>query len=269
MSWRQAAAESAESGALRRFIISLIDLTSLNEADSAADIAALCAKAQQAECLPAALCIYKQFLPLADKILTEGGIRGRLRLATVANFPAGGADSAAAAAEAEAALALGADEVDIVFPYRALMQGDAAGGQMLLHRCRQACGGKTLKVILESGALQRPDWIKQAAEIAIGEGADFIKTSTGKAAVNATLPAARIMLEVIAGQNRACGFKAAGGVRSRAEAESYLALAEEILGRDWIEPAHFRFGASALLDNLQPAAVKESGGENAGRKADC
>lgn len=243
----------------QRFIISLIDLTSLNDDDSEARIAALCAKAQTPYGLPAALCVYKQFLSPAGKILAEKGIRGRLRLAAVANFPAGGTECAKAAEEVREALALGADEVDIVFPYQALMRGDAQAGRDLLRAARAACGGKVLKVILESGILQQPHWIKQAAEIAIGEGADFIKTSTGKAAVNATLPAARIMLEVIAERNKACGFKAAGGVRFPEQAEAYLALAAEILGNAWIKPAHFRFGASALLDNLLPPEAAGAG----------
>lgn len=246
------AAPEARFGACA--IISLMDLTALNETDTEASIAALSAKADTALGAPAALCIYRQFLPTADKNLRQSGLRGKVRLATVANFPAGGAQSGQAAAEVEEALALGADEVDIVLPYRALMAGDRDAVRAVLRACRAACKDKALKVILESGVLREAHLIRQAAELALAEGADFLKTSTGKAAVNATLPAAKIMLEAIAAHNKNCGFKAAGGVRTLEQAEQYLALAAKIMGREWINQQHFRFGASGLLDALLPAS---------------
>ena len=107
-----------------------------------------------------------------------------------------------------------------------------------------------LKVIIESGELKTPELIRSASEIAIAAGADFIKTSTGKVAVNATPEAAKIMLEVIKEKNPAVGFKAAGGVKNAEQAADYLALAESVLGENWVSAKTFRFGASSLLGSL-------------------
>jgi hypothetical protein len=117
--------------------------------------------------------------------------------------------------------------------------------------CKEACGDKLLKVIIESGELKEAALIREASLIAIAAGADFIKTSTGKVAVNATLDAAGIMLAAIRSTGAQCGFKAAGGVRTAAEAAEYIDLAEHLLGEHWVTAEHFRFGASSLLANLQ------------------
>jgi len=257
-----AAVDEAE----RRLILSLMDLTSLNEKDTGDDIAALCAKAVTKFGSPAALCLYKQFLPTAGKILADKGLRKTIRLATVVNFPAGAADAASVAEETAQAVSLGADEVDAVLPYRALMANDVKTAQAVIGAARRASRGKTLKIILESGILHEPDMIRKASELAINEGADFIKTSTGKADVSTTLPAARIMLETIAKLNKDCGFKAAGGVKTAEQAAQYLNLAAEILGQSWIKPEHFRFGASGLLDNLFPPADGETNKAGAANK---
>ena len=117
--------------------------------------------------------------------------------------------------------------------------------------CKQACTDAVkLKVIIETGELKTKALIQKASEISINAGADFIKTSTGKVAINATPEAAQIMLQVIKDKNTAVGFKAAGGVRSATDAEIYLNLADTILGSDWADAKHFRFGASSLLANL-------------------
>ena len=120
----------------------------------------------------------------------------------------------------------------------------------VLDSVAQECGEATLKVILETGALQTPDLIRRASEIAISCGANFIKTSTGTIAVSATPEAARVMLETIRASVRPVGFKAAGGVRTVADARVYLELADEIMGSNWATSATFRFGASGLLDAL-------------------
>ena len=153
-------------------------------------------------------------------------------------------------AETRAAIAYGADEVDVVFPYKALIEGDESVGYDLVKACKEVCGDTLLKVIIESGELKTPERIKRASEIAIEAGADFIKTSTGKVPVNATLEAAEVMLNVIKEKNPNIGFKAAGGVKDAQTAKAYLDLAREILGEDWVTPGHFRFGASSLLNNL-------------------
>ncbi len=231
-------------------IVSLMDLTSLNDSDTEGGIRALCKKAATPYGTPAAVCIYPAFIGTAHEALKGLGLRARIRIATVTNFPTGNDDAAQAARETEQAVALGADEVDIVFPWRALMEGDTTPGRALVKACRKACDERVLKVIIESGQLQRADLIRLASTIAIEEGADFIKTSTGKVPVNATPEAARVMLQTIADLKRPCGFKAAGGVRNQTEAQTYLDLASEILGTEWATPERFRFGTSSLLDNL-------------------
>jgi deoxyribose-phosphate aldolase len=130
------------------------------------------------------------------------------------------------------------------------MAGDEETGRELVAACRQAAGDALLKVILETGELKDPALIRRAGELALEGGADFLKTSTGKVAVNATLEAAEILLSVIRDSGRDVGFKAAGGVRTVEDALAYLQLAERLMGVAWITPAHMRFGVSGLLGNL-------------------
>ncbi len=185
-----------------------------------------------------------------------------VKVATVTNFPHGNNDIALAVRETQNAIAKDADEVDVVFPYRALMGGDEVIGAKLVTECKAACGDKTLKVIIESGELKTPELIKKASEIAIANGADFIKTSTGKVPVNATLESAEIMLNVIKNSGKTVGFKAAGGVRSTEDAKAYLQLAEKIMGKNWINADNFRFGASGLLGSLLATLNDEKPLEN-------
>ncbi len=226
----------------------LVDLTSLNDEDTDAAIEALAAAADTPVGTPAALCVYPRFVGVARAALAARGLA--LPIATVTNFPHGAADPEAAARETAEAVALGADEVDVVFPYRALLAGDAQVGRELVAQARAASAGRCLKVILETGELREAALIRRASEIAIEAGADFIKTSTGKVAVNATLDAAAAMLAAIRDAGRPVGFKAAGGVRSAQEAAAYLALAEREIGAGYTVPATFRFGASSLLASL-------------------
>lgn len=230
--------------------LSLMDLTSLNDSDTNEVIEALCQQAKSPAGTPAAVCVYPAFIAVARKTLNTEGI-ANVKVATVTNFPSGGEDIATAVAETREAVALGAHEVDVVFPYRALMQGNSQVGFDLVEQCKKACGDAVqLKVIIESGELKSAELIKQASEICINAGADFIKTSTGKVPVNATLEAADIMLTAIKESGKNVGFKAAGGVRTAEEAAEYLALARRIMGSDWVTPENFRFGASSLLNNL-------------------
>jgi len=233
-----------------RRALSMMDLTTLNDDDTDARVIALCQQAASSAGTVAALCVFPRFVALARRTLDGLGL-AQVKVATVTNFPAGGDDIAVAVAETEAAIAAGADEVDVVFPYRALLAGNAEVGAELVAACKEACGDKLLKVIIESGELKQPALIREASLIAIAAGADFIKTSTGKVAVNATLDAAGIMLAAIRSTGARCGFKAAGGVRTAAEAAEYIDLAEHLLGEQWVTAAHFRFGASSLLANLQ------------------
>ncbi len=235
----------------------LMDLTALNDTDTHDSIRALATAADTPLGTPAALCVYAPFVHTAKEALAARGLS--IPVATVTNFPAGEANPQAAAGETAEAVLLGADEVDVVFPYRALMAGDEEVGHKLVSMCRTAVGDKVLKVIIESGELTAPQLIKRASEIAIAAGAHFIKTSTGKVPVNATLQAAEIMLEAIRKSGKPVGFKAAGGVRTATEAAAYLALADRIMGSEWATPATFRFGASSLLGNLLTTLGQDAG----------
>ncbi|MFC3394373.1 deoxyribose-phosphate aldolase [Brenneria rubrifaciens] len=247
--------------------LGLMDLTTLNDDDTDEKAIALCHQANSPAGNTAAICIYPRFIPLARKVLREQGTPA-IRIATVTNFPHGNNDIDIAVAETRAAIAYGADEVDVVFPYRALMAGDAQSGFTLVKACKTECqaANVVLKVIIESGELERPSLIRQASEIAIDAGADFIKTSTGKVPVNATPQSAEIMLKVIRdkGVGDRVGFKAAGGVRNVEEAAIYLQLADDIMGAGWATAQHFRFGASSLLASLLTVLGHQTAGRQSG-----
>ncbi len=230
--------------------LSLMDLTSLTDKETQQEIIDLCKQAKSPAGETAAICIFPRFIPLAKKIL-KAQQTPQVKIATVTNFPHGNDDIDIALAETKAAVAYGADEVDLVFPYRALIQGNENIGFDMVKVCKQACADSAkLKVIIETGELKSATLIAKASEICINAGADFIKTSTGKVAVNATPSAAKVMLEVIKEKNTSVGFKAAGGVKNAKDAAIYLDLADTILGQEWTDINHFRFGASSLLNNL-------------------
>lgn len=231
--------------------LKLMDLTTLNDDDTDAKVIELCKNAKSPVGNTAAVCIYPRFIPVAKKQLREQGTP-EVRIATVTNFPHGNDDIDIAVVETKAAVAYGADEVDVVFPYRALMAGNEEVGFELVKQCKAACGDIMLKVIIETGELKTEELIKKASEISIKAGADFIKTSTGKVPVNATPEYAEIMLNVIKdmGVAKTVGFKPAGGVRTAEDAQQYLDMADRILGAEWADNMHYRFGASSLLANL-------------------
>jgi len=241
---------SLESKAVAQRALSLMDLTSLTNTETDEEIIKLCSQAKSPAGETAAICIFPRFIPVAKKAL-KAQQTPQVKVATVTNFPHGNDDIDIALAETKAAVAYGADEVDLVFPYRALMQGNETIGFDMVKVCKQACENSAkLKVIIETGELKSEDLIRKASEIAINAGADFIKTSTGKVAINATPTAAQIMLEVIKQKNPSVGFKPAGGVRNAEDAAVYLDLADSILGDEWATANHFRFGASSLLASL-------------------
>ncbi len=228
--------------------LSLLDLTNLNDDCTSADIAALCGKAQTPHGNSAAICIWPRFVADARKILGAGHA---VKIATVVNFPSGNLPVETVIGETEAAIADGADEIDLVIPYQAFLQGDETAVHEMVSAVKAACTAPVImKTILETGELKDAALIRQASKIALEAGSDFIKTSTGKVPVNATPDAARIMLEEIRACDRPAGFKPAGGVRSVADAALYLAIADEIMGEGWAQPQTFRFGASGLLDDI-------------------
>lgn len=235
---------------LARRVVALLDLTSLNVEDDEARIDALCHRALTPLGPVAAVCVYPRFVALARRTLDALG-GAQVRVATVCNFPGGEAMPDAVLAEVDAALEAGADEIDLVYPYRTLMAGDEAAGSALVGAVKARCQDRALlKVILETGELRDLLLVRRASEAAIAAGADFIKTSTGKVPVNATAAAAEVMLDVIAATGGRVGFKPAGGMRSVPDALVYLWLAERLLGSDWPSPMHLRFGASSLLDDV-------------------
>ncbi|WP_422136011.1 deoxyribose-phosphate aldolase [Endozoicomonas sp. ALD040] len=237
--------------AISRQALQLMDLTSLNDNDTPEVIIDLCHTAKTPAGNTAAVCVYPRFVPIAKKTLKELGLND-VTVATVSNFPKGSDDIELAVTETRAAVAYGADEVDVVFPYSAFMNGDEAIGAELVRRCKEVCADKViLKVIIESGKLKDPALIRRGSEICIEAGADFIKTSTGKVPVNATPESARIMLEAIRDSGKQnVGFKPAGGIRTAQDAAEHLAIAVDIMGKEWIDRNHYRFGASSLLGSL-------------------
>ncbi len=231
---------------LAQRVMGLIDLTSLNEQDDDQAIASLCTKALTLYGPVAAVCVLPQWVKFAKQQLAATPIK----IATVANFPQGEASLPEVLKQIETAVAEGADEVDVVAPYK-MLQDNKDAIQAFLQACKQACHRAKLKVILETGALQNLDLIATLSQIALDAGADFIKTSTGKIAVGAQLDAAAAMLLTIKhNAKQTVGFKASGGIKTPEQAIAYLSLAELILGKDWISAEHFRFGASGLVDCL-------------------
>lgn len=237
--------------------LALLDLTDLNDGTTEADIDTLCEKANGPHGRVAAVCIWPGFVGQAKEKLSGTGVK----IATVVNFPDGGEDTLSVEAETAAALDEGADEIDLVMPWKALREGRPGFAETQIVRVRRVIGDRgLLKVILETGELEKAETIRLASEVAIAAGADFIKTSTGKVPVNATLEAAEIMLTVISESGKDVGFKAAGGIRTGEDAAAYLGLADRIMGEDWAKPETFRFGASSLLGALE---AEITGGEAA------
>jgi deoxyribose-phosphate aldolase len=235
--------------------LACLDLTDLSDSTSQEEATRLIARGQTAFGPVAAICIWPAFVSGAAQRLRGS----KIRLATVINFPAGGEDIERAVEDTREALRDGADEIDLVMPWRALLRGDPALPRAMVEAVAQCLpSGHRLKVIIESGELKDPAVIDAASRIAIEAGAHFIKTSTGKTPVSATPAAARVMLKAIKDMGKPVGFKASGGVRTLADAQVYLDIADEIMGPDWVSPDTFRFGASGLLDALL-AALKEDG----------
>jgi deoxyribose-phosphate aldolase len=232
-----------------RMALACLDLTSLNDQDTEADIAALCARAQ-GPCGPvAAVCVWPRLAAFARTQLPSS-----IAVAAVANFPDGSADVERAVRETGEIVQSGAQEVDLVLPYAQLLLGNDGAVSQLLSAVRKASQGLTLKVILETGALVEGAHILRASQLSLAAGADFLKTSTGKIRISATPEAARVMLGAIAADPEAAqrvGFKPSGGIRTVADAAVYIALTEELLGAAALTPQRFRLGASSVLSDIE------------------
>ncbi|HET8816023.1 MAG TPA: deoxyribose-phosphate aldolase [Pseudidiomarina sp.] len=234
-----------------------MDLTSLQTSDTPTDIARLCEGANSPFGNPAALCVYPELVATARQRLDELELQ-HVHVATVINFPSGDDSIESVVAATERSLAVGAAEIDLVMPYRRWQSGDNRHCEAMLSMIRSVTLNKArLKVIIESGELAASNLIRSASELVIETGADFIKTSTGKVPINATLEAAHVILDTISKSGRTIGFKAAGGIRTVADAEDYFRLAATIMGDSWVTPTHFRIGASSLLQDV----IKVLGGD--------
>lgn len=228
-------------------LVKLLDLTRLTDHDQSAAMALWLQEQAGAPMSPAAFCVYPEFLIQTGQFIQQQALPAKL--ATVVNFPSGDATVEQVIAEIASALQLGADEIDCVLPYRQLLAGHCDRVSQFLQQVRQACQGKCLKVIIESGELITPQQIIKATELVIDSGADFVKSSTGKVAIGVTIEAARNMLTVIAAAGRPVGFKASGGVRTVPQALELVSLYEQITGK-LAQPELMRIGASTLYGEI-------------------
>lgn len=259
MHWSEAVKEHLQSLQLEKVtaefaqrLIPLIDLTSLNADDTEASVAAFLEKARTPYGDVAAVCVYPAFVRMAASTFAASPIK----VATVVNFPTGEATLESVLIELNQALENGAQEIDVVFPYHRYLAGEQQYAHHFVAACKEACGQEvTLKVILETGALMDASIIADASLEALTAGADFIKTSTGKIAEGATLEAVGTMLLVVRHAqpklHKPLGVKVSGGIREWQQAAQYLALADHIMGPDWVSPETFRIGASKLVDDLE------------------
>jgi deoxyribose-phosphate aldolase len=242
-----AAARTLPDADMAGRLVSMVDLTSLEDDDTPEKIARLCSDALTPLGPVAAICVYPRFVAQAKAALAGTGVR----VATVIDFPKGEGTPEMVLRETEAALNDGAEEIDVVFPYGRFLTNGSPPASKNVRAVREVGGYDVrVKVILEVGAFSDYELLTRASKVAIEGGADFLKTSTGKSASGATLEAAAIMLTVIAESGLPVGFKASGGVREVPHAAGYLALAESILGEGWATADTFRIGASSLLPKL-------------------
>lgn len=236
--------------------IQMVDLTTLEGADTPGKVSAMCAKALQPDpgdpSVPsvAAVCVYPDMAGIARQAVGD-----RIHVASVATaFPSGRAARSIKLADVTDAVERGADEIDMVIDRGAFLAGRYAEIFDEIQAVKQACGAAHLKVILETGELVTYDNVRRASWLAMLAGADFIKTSTGKISPAATPPVTLVMLEAVRDWHRETeryvGVKPAGGIRTAKDAIRYLVLVQETAGPAWLTPNLFRFGASSLLNDL-------------------
>jgi len=240
-----------------RLAVSMVDLTTLEGQDTAGKVRQLAAKAVcPAPTMPeipsvAAICVYPQLVATAKEALAHTGVK----TASVATgFPAGQVSLEVKLRDTEDAVQAGADEIDMVISREAFLAGDDTRVQQEIVAIKEACGDAHLKVILETAELGSYDHVRHASMLAREAGADFIKTSTGKASAGATPGVCLVMLEAIRDYGdrtgRIVGFKAAGGVSTSKAALHRLVLVKETLGDEWLTPDRIRIGASSVLNDL-------------------
>jgi len=251
--------------------IRMVDLTTLEGADTPGKVRALSTKAMHPDPADptcpstAAVCVYADMVPFAKETLGESGVH----IAAVATaFPSGRAAMDIKLADVKDAVDAGADEIDMVIDRGAFLSGRYMEVYEEIVAVRAACGDAHLKVIFETGELQTYDNVRRASWLAMMAGGHFIKTSTGKIQPAATLPVTLVMLEAVRDFREATGqmvgVKPAGGIRSSKDAIKYLVMVNEIAGPDWLDPDWFRFGASTLLNDLLMQRTKMQTGRYSG-----
>ncbi len=255
--------------------ISMVDLTTLEGADTPGKVRALSAKALKPDPTDlscpsaAAVCVYPDMVRTVREVIGD-----QLHVASVATaFPSGRAALDIKIADTQDAVEAGADEIDMVIDRGAFLAGDHQKVHDEIRAIKEACArsdGQSahLKVILETGELQTYDNVRRASWLAMDAGANFIKTSTGKIQPAATLPVTLLMLEAVrdyrVATGRQVGVKPAGGIRTSKDAIKYLVVVNEIAGEDWLSPDWFRFGASSLLNDLLLQRQKMTTGHYSG-----
>jgi deoxyribose-phosphate aldolase len=251
--------------------ISMVDLTTLEGADTVGKVRALGAKAvhpdpSDATCpRVAAVCVYPDMVATAKAAVGASGVK----VASVATaFPSGRAALDVKLADTRDAVEAGADEIDMVIDRGAFLSGRYLEVFEEIVAVREACGPAHLKVILETGELATYDNVRRASWLAMLAGGHFIKTSTGKVQPAATLPVTMVMLEAVRDYREATGtqigVKPAGGIRSTKDAIKHLVVVNEVAGPDWLDPDWFRFGASTLLNDLLMQRIKLTTGRYSG-----
>jgi len=250
-----------------RLAMSMLDLTTLEGKDSEGKVRQLCRKGirpmPEDPTVPhvAAICVYPNFVAVAKDALAGSGVK----VASVATgFPAGQVPLRVKLDDTIGAVAMGADEIDMVIDRGAFLSGEYAKVADEIAAVKAACGPAHLKVILETGELETYDNVRRASDLAMASGADFIKTSTGKVTPAATAPVVLVMLEAIRDHylatGRRVGMKPAGGIKTSKQALHLLVMVKETLGDAWLTPDLFRIGASTLANDLLMQLVKESSG---------
>jgi deoxyribose-phosphate aldolase len=251
-----------------KMLIAMLDLTTLEGADTPGKVRSLCQKARTPDPdsrrdYPSvgAVCVYAPMVPVAREQVAGTDIR----VASVASyFPSGQAALDERVEEVERVRDAGADEIDVVMNRNAFLSGEYGRVHRELSALAEASGDAHLKVILETGELETYDAVRLASRIAMDAGADFIKTSTGKVTPAATMPVTLVMLEAIRDYHletgRTVGMKPAGGIREAKPALRYLVMVKETLGDAWLTPERFRIGASSLLNDLLLQLEKERHG---------
>jgi deoxyribose-phosphate aldolase len=251
--------------------IRMVDLTTLEGADTPGKVRALASKALRPDPADpscpqvAAVCVYPDMVATAKQVVGDSGVN----IAAVATaFPSGRAAMDIKLADTKDAVEAGADEIDMVIDRGAFLAGHYLQVFEEIAQVREACGPAHLKVIFETGELQTYDNVRRASWLAMMAGAHFIKTSTGKVQPAATLPVTLVMLEAVRDWRDATGqmigVKPAGGIRNAKDAIKYLVMVNEVAGPDWLDPDWFRFGASTLLNDLLMQRTKMTTGRYSG-----